>query len=171
MDADKIINRVAESGIITINLEAYLPEESDVVAFDLKSYLFMELILKEKEFRTSLKELDLTPFQKKTVAVYCSADAIIPMWAYMLTSATLQPAASRIIFGNTAQATSQILLENIRSIQTDEYRDKRVVIKGCGEKFIPAEAYLEITNCLLPVVKSLLFGEPCSTVPVFKRPS
>ena len=169
MEADKIINRVAESGIVTINLESFLPKEGDVVAFDLKSYLFMELILKEKEFRTSLKELDLTPFQEKIVAVYCSADAIIPMWAYMLTSATLQPAAKRIMFGNTEQAISQILIENIRNIQTEEYRDKRVVIKGCGEKIIPAEAYLEITNTLLPVVKSLLFGEPCSTVPVFKR--
>ena len=93
------------------------------------------------------------------------------MWAYMLVSATIQPVAHRILFGNTEQSISQILIENIRSLDTKEYRDKRVVVKGCGEKFIPAEAYLEITNLLRPVVKSLLFGEPCSTVPVYKRPA
>jgi hypothetical protein len=166
--SDIIVNKVAESGIITLDLEQYLPREAPVV-FDLKEFLFMGLILKEKEFRLALKDLDLNVFKNETVAVTCSADAIIPSWAYMLVVTVLQPVAKEIVFGNSEEAIKKLLIRNIRDINASEYEDKRVVVKGCGETPIPEEAYLEITTKLRPVVKSIMFGEPCSTVPVYKK--
>jgi hypothetical protein len=171
MSEETIINKVAESGLVTLNLEYYMPNEAEVVSFDLKSFLFMELILKEKEFRQALKQLDTSVYQNKMVAIHCTADAIIPMWAYMLVSSTLQPVAKKLVFGKPEEAVQKILLENISQIDADSFKDQRIVIKGCGEKHIPAEAYLEITNKLMPVAKTIMFGEPCSTVPVYKRPS
>lgn len=166
--SDDFVNKVSESGIITIDLEKYFPSE-EIVVFDIKDYLFMGLILKEKDFRQALKELNLEKFQNKIVAITCSADAIIPMWSYMLISSTLQPAAKEIVFGNEAETKQKILIRNIKKINEKEFIDKRVVVKGCGEHPIPEEAYLEITNVFRPVVKSLMFGEPCSTVPVYKK--
>ena len=171
MSEETIINKVAESGLVTLNLESYMPNEAEVVSFDLKSFLFMELILKEKEFRQALKQLDISVYQNKIVAIHCSTDAIIPMWAYMLVSSTLQPIAKQLVFGNTDEAIHKILLENIGKIDADTFKDQRIVVKGCGEKSIPTEAYLEITNKLMPVAKTIMFGEPCSTVPVYKRPA
>lgn len=165
-----ITNRVAESGIITLNLENYFPKDK-VVVFDLKDYLFMGLILKEKDFRETLKTLDLGSYQNKIVALTCSADAVIPMWAYMLVAGILQPVAKEIIFGNEEFANSSILLKNISTIDSSEFIDKRVVIKGCGEVPVPEAAYIEVTKLLRPVAKSIMYGEPCSTVPVFKKPS
>ncbi len=162
------VNKVAESGIITIDLENYFPK-APVVLFDLKDYLFMGLILKEKEFRQNLQQLNKESYTSAIVAVTCSADAIIPMWAYMLVVSALQPVAQEIILGNTQTATTKILIENIQKIDPLEFADKRVVIKGCGDTPIPEEAYLEITKKLRPVVKSVMYGEPCSTVPVFKK--
>ena len=168
MMAETFVNKVAESGIITIDLENYFPAE-EIVLFDMKDYLFMGLILKEKDFRQALKELDTAVFSNKVVAITCSADAVIPMWAYMLVSGLLQPVAREIIFGNEETARKQRLLKNIGTINVNEYTDKRVVIKGCGEKPVPEEAYVEITKLLRPVAKSIMYGEPCSTVPVFKK--
>ena len=161
-------NKVAESGIITLDLEDYLPSE-EIALFDMKDYLFMELILKEKDFRESLKQLDTSIYKDKITAITCTADAIIPMWAYMLVASILQPVAREIIFGNADEAKKEILLKNIRQINTYDYTDKRIVIKGCGEQPIPQEAYIEITKLLRPVAKSIMYGEPCSTVPVFKK--
>ena len=166
--AEEFVNKVAESGIITLDLESYFPAE-EIVLFDMKQYLFMELILKEKDFRQALKELDTAVYKNKIAAITCSADAVIPMWAYMLVSGVLQPVASEIIFGNEETARKQLLLKNIRAININEYADKRVVIKGCGDKPVPEEAYVEITKLLRPVAKSIMYGEPCSTVPVFKK--
>lgn len=168
MMSETFVNKVAESGIITIDLENYFPAE-EIVLFDMKDYLFMGLILKEKDFRQALKELDTAVFSNKVVAITCSADAVIPMWAYMLVSGLLQPVAREIIFGNEETARKQRLLKNIGTINVNEYTDKRVVIKGCGEKPVPEEAYVEITKLLRPVAKSIMYGEPCSTVPVFKK--
>jgi hypothetical protein len=167
--SDVFINKVAESGIITIDLETYLPKE-EIVVFDIKDYLFMGLILKEKDFRAALKELSLEKYEQKIVAVTCSADAIIPMWAYMLIASLLQPVCIDVILGTADQVERKLLLQNIQLIDTSAYMDNRVVVKGCGEKPIPEEAYLEITNKLRPVAKSIMFGEPCSTVPVYKKP-
>lgn len=163
-----IKNKVAESGIITLNLEDFFPKE-DVIIFDIKEHLFMGMILREKEFREALKQADWTKYQGKNVAIICSADAIIPMWAYMLLMAYLQPVATFVATGNEDDLRKQIILHNIQKINVEDYRDARVVIKGCGDVPIADYAYAEITRVLLPVVKSLMYGEPCSTVPVYKK--
>jgi len=130
----------------------------------------MGLILKEKDFRQSLKDLDRSVFENKIVAITCSADAVIPMWAYMLVASALQPVANEIVFGDEARAKKEILLRNIQTgIDVQSLSDKRIVIKGCGEIAIPEEAYIEVTKLLRPVAKSIMYGEPCSTVPVFKK--
>lgn len=167
--SDLLKNKVSESGIITLDLENYFPGE-EIMVFDLKDFLFMGLILKEKDFRQALKELDTEKYKDKIIAVTCSADAIIPMWAYMLVSGTIQPVAKAVIFGSEDDARKKTLLKNISDIKSEDYKDQRVVVKGCGEVPIPEEAYLEITNKLRPVVKSIMYGEPCSTVPVYKKP-
>lgn len=165
---DEFRNKVAESGIITIDPAQFYPSE-EIIEFDLKDFLFMGLILKEKEFRESLKNLDIQKYSGKIVAVHCSADAIIPVWAYMLVASLLTPVASAIIMGNQQEVIRQIILSRIASLETSDYADKRLVIKGCGELAIPADAYMSLTNKLRPIAKSIMYGEPCSTVPVFKR--
>mgnify|MGYP000854679997 CR=1 FL=1 len=165
---DTLINKVTESALVTINLEDYYPKEN-IVVFDLKDYLFMGLILKEKDFREALKNLNLEPFTNKLVTVTCSADAVIPMWAYMLSASYLQPVATNVFFGNEEEVKKQILLANISNISTEDFTDKRIVIKGCGELPVGEAAYLQATKILRPVAKSIMYGEPCSTVPIFKR--
>jgi Protein of unknown function (DUF2480) len=166
--SDPIINKVAESSLTTLNLEDYYPSE-EIALFDLKPFLFMELILKEKDFRQALQQLDWAPFTGKTVAVTCSADAIIPVWAYMLVASYLEPIATEVVMGDEATATRQLFIKNINNIDTTSFEDKRVVIKGCGDQPIGDYAYMEITKILRPVVKSIMYGEPCSTVPVYKK--
>ncbi len=162
------INKVAESALTTIDLEDYLPKEPTAV-FDLKPYLFMELILKEKDFRASLSALDWETYRDKNVAITCTADAIIPMWAYMLVASNLQPFAKAIVFGDEKNLVNTLLLKNISAINGEDYTDKRVVVKGCGDEPVPEAAYVEITARLRGCVKSIMYGEPCSTVPIFKR--
>ena len=165
---DVIVNKVAESGLITIDLEEYYPKEETAV-FDLKDHLFMGLILKEKEYREALKNLDWSVYQNKNVALTCSADAVIPMWAYMLTASHLQPVAKEVVFGNEDFLHRALFLKNLSQINPSEFADKRVVIKGCGDKNISETAYVEITKLLRPVAKSIMYGEPCSTVPIYKK--
>lgn len=167
--SETFVNKVADSGIVTLNLEDYYPKET-IIVFDMKDYLFMGLILKEKDFRESLKELDLSVFENKIVALTCSADAVIPMWAYMLAASALQPLAKEIVFGNKEEAVKTILKKNITAINVDDFEDKKVVIKGCGELPVTESAFVEITKKLRPVAKSIMYGEPCSTVPVYKKP-
>lgn len=166
---DPIINKVAESGLVSLDLETYIPKEEPAV-FDMKDYLFMGLILKEKDFREALKKLDWEIYRDKNIAVTCTADAIIPVWAYMLVAAYLQPIAKEIVLGNEQELYKTIFLKNLAQINVHEFADKRLVIKGCGETPIGDFAYMEITKRLLPVVKSIMYGEPCSTVPVYKKP-
>lgn len=166
--SEAIINKIAGSGLITIDLESYLPTE-DVVTFDLKDHLFMGLILKEKDFREALKNLDWTNYQDKYVAITCSVDAIIPAWAYMLVVTYLQNNAKDVYVGTAAEMQKHLLTKNIAAIDATEFTDQRVVIKGCGDVNIESFAYAEITKVLLPVVKSIMYGEPCSTVPVYKK--
>jgi Protein of unknown function (DUF2480) len=161
-------NKVAESGIITLDLEQYYPK-GEVIVFDMKDYLFMGLILREKDFREALKNIDLETYTDKNVAVTCSADAIIPVWAYMLVSAYLQPVAATVLFGTKEETQLKLLLGNIAAIDTEQFTDKRVVIKGCGEIPISEAAYLQVTSQLRPVAKSIMYGEPCSTVPIYKK--
>jgi len=165
---EEIINKVAQSALVTIDLEKFYPTE-EIVLFDLKNYLFMELILKEKEYREALKNFDWSIFQNKNVAITCSTDAIIPLWAYMLAVTYLGPYASDIVFGNEKEVLNALILKKIQQIDPNEFEGKRVVVKGCGDKKIPENAYIEITKVLRPVVKSIMYGEPCSTVPIFKR--
>jgi Protein of unknown function (DUF2480) len=165
---NEFVNKVAESGLITLDLENYIPKEETAV-FDLKEFLFMGMILKEKDFREALKKQDWEAYRNKHVAITCSADAIIPVWAYMLAASCLQPVAKGILLGNEKELFKSLFLKNISSINTSEFVDKRVVIKGCGETPIDEFAYTEATRILMPVAKSIMYGEPCSTVPVFKR--
>ena len=163
-----IVNKVAESGIITVDLETFYPKE-EIVELDIKDFLFMEMLLKEKPFREKLEETDWTFYKEKIVAVFCSTDAIIPMWAYMLVSTKLSSCAKDVFLGNKKETLEKVVEKNIQQINVDLFKDKRVVVKGCGDVEISPSAYLSISNKLLPVVKSLMYGEPCSTVPVFKK--
>ncbi len=166
--SDIIINKVAESGLVTIDLEQFYPKEP-IKVFDLKDYLFRGLIIKEKDFREALKNTSLQQYADTNVAVNCSTGAIIPVWAYMLVATYLQPFAKNIVLGDEKKMIETILLQNISQLNINDYKDKRAVIKGCGETPIPESAYLHITSILLPHVKSIMYGEPCSTVPVFKK--
>ena len=167
--SDQIINKVAESGLVTIDLEKFLPQKDSIVMFDLKDFLFMGMILKEKDFREALKQHDWEKYRDKNVAITCTADAIIPVWAYMLVTTYLQPVAKKSIVGTEKELYKDIFLKNISSINTSEFNGSRIVLKGCGETPIDDFAYAEATRVLLPVAKSIMYGEPCSTVPVYKK--
>lgn len=166
--SDMIVNKVAESGIVTLDLEQFYPKAARMV-FDLKEHLFMGLILKEKDFRAALQQLDWSIYNGANVAVTCSADAIIPVWAYMLVASYLEPVAANVVFGTEQEMIDALIQRSINTLNVAEYTDKRVVVKGCGEINIPASAYLSITHRLRPVVKSIMYGEPCSTVPIYKK--
>ncbi len=167
MQQDVIINKVANSGLLTIDLENYYPAET-FIEFDLKPYLFMELILKEKDFREALKNTNWSIYQNKNVCIVCTADAIIPIWAYMLVASNLQPVAKNTYTTTIENAITQSILQNLALINIIEFKDERVVVKGCGEKQISEAVYVAITNLLRPLAKSIMYGEPCSTVPIFK---
>lgn len=164
----ELFNKVAESSLVTLNLEDYFPRQ-EVVVFDLKEYLFMGLILKEKDFREALKNLDTSVYAGKIVAVSCSADAIIPMWANMLVAALLTPVAADVRYGTEEAVKQELLLEAIHRINPADYTDQRIVLKGCGELPVKEAAYLACTRLLQPVARSIMYGEPCSTVPIYKR--
>lgn len=166
--AETLVNRVAQSGLVTIDLETFYPA-GDVVAFDLKNYLFRELILREKDFREALKEHDWEQYRGKNVAVFCSADAIIPMWAYMLVAVYATPYANDIAQTTPEQYVETAFYKKLATLDLNDYVGKRLVIKGCSDKPVPPSAYLDITRRLQPVALSILFGEPCSTVPVYKK--
>ena len=166
--SEVIVNKVAESGLITLNLEQHLPQ-GPFLTFDLKDHLFMGLILKEKDFRETLKNTDWSAYEGANVSITCTADAIIPLWAYMLVVTYLQPVAAEVYVGTEQELYKHILLKNISAIDVASLADARVVVKGCGDITIEAYAYAEITRLLRPVVKSIMYGEPCSTVPIYKK--
>lgn len=166
--SELIINKVAESGLITLNLEDYLPLH-EIITFDMKDHLFMGLILKEKDFREAMKTKDWAPYQKKYVAITCTADAVIPVWAYMLAVTYLQPVAEDVYLGDAEEMYKHLVLKKIDAVAKEPFNGQRIVVKGCGEVAIDNYAYAEITKTLLPVAKSIMYGEPCSTVPVYKK--
>lgn len=163
-----MVNKVASSGLITLDLEQFLPK-GEIVTFDLKDYLFMGLILKEKDYREALKNKVWDEYQDKNVAITCSADAIIPVWAYMLAVSYLEPVAKDVFLGTADEMHKHLLLQNIEAVNKETYADQRVVVKGCGEVPIDNVAYAAITKVLRPVAKSIMYGEPCSTVPIYKK--
>ncbi|HEY4935512.1 MAG TPA: DUF2480 family protein [Puia sp.] len=167
---EEIINKVSQSALLTLDLEQFFPKEK-IRIFDLKPFLFMELILKEKDFRAALLKTDWTIYKDEIVGIYCSADAVIPVWAYMLVTSYLQPYAKDVIMGDEPAVLRQLITNRIQAINPEEYKDKRVVVKGCGDKPVDDFAYLEITKLLRPVAKTIMYGEPCSTVPVYKAQS
>lgn len=168
---DVIKNKVAESGIVTLDIAKYLLKDDEIMAFDLKPFLFRELILREKDYREALTTHDWQQYTGKHIAIHCSVDAIIPVWAFMLATTYLQPIARSVYFGTIEELKKYHLQKRIETIDTDEFADKRVVVKGCGDIPIPDAAYVSITEKIRPVVKSLMYGEPCSTVPLYKKPA
>jgi hypothetical protein len=165
---DIIINKVVNSGLITFDLED-LYDKNERVIYDLKDNLFMGMILKEKDFREFLKTHDWLQYTHKNVAIICSEEAIIPTWAYMLLALKLEPVANTVVFGDVAALEDKLFYDAIAKVNPEDYRDARVVVKGCSKVPVPTAAYVEITRKLQPVVLSLMFGEPCSTVPLYKR--
>lgn len=168
MQETPLQNKVAESGLTTLDLADLLPIQA-IIELDIKPLLVQGMVLMEKPYREALKQTNWSQYQGQTVAVHCSADALIPKWAYMLLASYLQPVAEMVLFGNKTEVENQLLLKAIENIDTLPYVGARVVVKGCGQRDIPAEAYLRISAVLLPVVKGLMYGEPCSTVPIYKR--
>jgi len=165
---EEIVNKVAQSSLVSVDPASFYPQ-GERVLYDIKDNLFMELMLREKDFREFVKEHDWTQYTGKNVAITCTADAIVPTWAYMLLANRMAPYASEIVFGNLDTLETILFEKALKHLDVEQYRDKRVVIKGCGDVAVPNSAYIELTNRLTPVVKSLMFGEPCSTVPIYKR--
>lgn len=163
---DPIVNKVSQSGIITLDLSEWL-NEHNFEFIDIKEQLYKGIVLKEKDFRSWIKQNDWIFYTNSYVGVYCSTQAIIPTWAYMLISSALEDKSKGVYFGNQEEVKAQLILDLINELDTTPFRGKRVVVKGCGE--IKTSAYVAITQKLVPVVSSLMFGEPCSTVPIFKQ--
>ncbi|MEE1884682.1 DUF2480 family protein [Pedobacter flavus] len=165
---ENFVNRVAESGLITLDLEEYY-HKGDRILYDIKDNLFQGLILREKDFRAFVKDHDWAQYQDKNIAIYCSEDAIVPTWAYMLLANRMSPFANEIVFGDLNTLEAVLWSKSLSAINIESFRDARVVVKGCADFNVPISAYVFITNLLTPVVKSIMYGEPCSTVPIFKR--
>ena len=164
----KIINRVSNSDLITIDLADYAPTSS-IKILDIKDFLFEGIFLKEKEFRSSLKEFDFSNYTNKTVALNCSTDAIVPMWAFMLVTSYLNSVNADIHFGIKEDVFQQIFTANINAINTSKFEGKKVIVKGCGNIPLSESLYIAITKKLQNTVSSLMFGEACSAVPIFKK--
>lgn len=169
MSEETIINKVASSGIITLDLEEMYPHGERVV-FDLKPLLWQEIALKEEDLRNFVKTHDWSQYKDKFVSIHCSADAIVPTWAYMLVASSLQPHAAFVTQGDAEHLERAIFTRFVLQMDEEPYRSSRVVVKGCSKLPVPLNAYVELSAKLLPVVKSLMFGEPCSTVPLYKAP-
>lgn len=164
-----IANKVEKSGIFTLDLAEWFPTEP-VVGLDIKPWLVQEIMLQERPFREHVAQHDWEQYAHKRVAVYCSADAIIPFWAYMLIASRLQPEATEVYQGTPEALLTHYYRDQIQGLDPETYRDKRLVIKGCGDLPVPPGAYMEIVMRLQPFVKTIMYGEPCSTVPVYKKP-
>lgn len=168
MDDQPIVNKIANAGLNVLEMSRFTSDEP-ILSIDIKDQLWQGIALKEKDFRAFISSTDWSAYANKYVAVYCSVDAIIPNWAFMLIASSLAPHTQHIFFGSPEQYASHIVRERIEKLDLDEFRDQRVMVKGCGDKSIDFSAFGALTTRLTPVVKSLMFGEPCSTVPVYKR--
>lgn len=164
-----LVNRIAASGLITLKLEEFFPNEP-IAILDLKDYLFKGLILKEKDFRENMKMHDWQQYDGAILLVHCSTDAIIPMWAYMLAVSYAAPIATDVFQGTTADYHRVHFSRVINEMDISAYTDQRIIIKGCSDRPLPSSAYLDLTKRLRPIAKSIMYGEPCSTVPIYKKP-
>ena len=169
MEEKEIINRVTGSSLIVFNLEDLFPR-FDVAEIDIKSLLFQEQILREKDLRDFVKHHDWNQYQNKHVAIFCSEDAIVPTWAYMLIGIAAQPFAATVVFGNRDALMTQLFQKALSEVDWEKYRNEKVVIKGCGDRKVPESAFLEAASRLRPVAASIMYGEPCSTVPLYRKP-
>ncbi|WKN31771.1 DUF2480 family protein [Porifericola rhodea] len=169
MSQGEIVNKVANSALVTFNLEDYYPQGERVV-YDIKDNLFQEAILKEKDFRAFVKEHDWSQYQDKYVSLTCTVEAIVPTWAYMLLTSKLEPYAKMVVFGGPDVLEAAIFQQLLSQVDLEAFRDAKVVVKGCGNLPVPTYAYTEITRLLRPYVSSIMYGEPCSTVPLYKKP-
>lgn len=166
--ADEIVNRVANSKLITIDLEDYYPEGKRVL-FDIKYWLYEGLVLRETDFREKAKNYDWSQYQKSYVALTCSSDATIPAWAYMLLIVYLEPFVEKALIGDLEALETSIYQDIIYGLDTSEFADKPIIIKGCNNKPVPANAYIMLINKLKPIARSIMYGEACSAVPLFKK--
>jgi hypothetical protein len=167
-ELELIENKVANSGLITLNLEE-LFDPTERMVLDIAPWLFRGLILKEKEFRDYVKAHDWAQYQHKFLVFECSADAIVPTWAYMLLSVAVHPFAKRYFFGSAQDLNVLLYQEAIDKIDASQYQDARVIVKGCSDIPVPVNAYVAITAKLFPVAKSIMYGEACSNVPIYKK--
>ena len=165
---ENIVNKVANSGLITLNLEEYF-HKGERVVYDIKDNLFHGLMLKEQDFRAFIKEHDWAQYTDKNIAITCSTDAIVPTWAYMLLANKMKPFANEVVFGSLETLEAVLYTKALAKIDVNQYADERVVIKGCADLEVPVTAFVEITSLLTPVAKSIMYGEPCSTVPIYKK--
>lgn len=165
---EPIVNKVSQSGLITIDLEMFHESEARM-SLDIKDQLYMGLMLKEKEFRDFIKSNDWSIYRGAIVNVFCSTDAIVPTWAYMLISNKLSGIAKSVFFGTQAEYDTMHYLSAIDAMDLESYKDQRVVVKGCSKYPVPVSAYVHLTEKLTPLVKSIMYGEPCSTVPIYKK--
>lgn len=166
--SDEIINRVANSKLVPVNLEDYYPKGHRVL-FDIKDWLFEGFVLREKDFRKQVSEFDWSKFQDSYVALTCSSDAIIPGWAFMLLSIQLEPYTKKTVIGNLEALETAIYQDVINDLDVSEYTDKPIIIKGCSKKPVPRNAYIMLATKLKPIAKSIMYGEACSSVPLFKK--
>jgi len=169
MITEGIKNKVANSGLITIDLEEKLHFTKEIASIDIKDFLFQAIILKEKDFRNALKEMDWKVYHKSIVAIHCSVDAIIPSWAYMLLGSYLQNNCLFHAVCKPSEVLEQYLLQQLSALPLEGYIDQRIVIKGCGKESIPHSVFMKITAMLIDKSKSIMYGEPCSTVPIYKK--
>lgn len=167
--SEPIVNRVANSPLISLDLEQYYPEGERVI-YDLKDNLYEETILREKDFRAFIKEHDWSQYATKNVAITCSVEAIVPTWAFMLLASRISPVANHVTLGNLEDLERELFTKALSKLDLDEFKEAKVVVKGCSDKSVPASAYVEIVRLLQPIASSIMFGEPCSTVPVYKKP-
>lgn len=163
-----IVNKVAQSGLITFDL-ATLQAQGERVLLDMKDYLFQGLILREKDFREFIKDHDWAHYEGKNVAIICSTDAIIPTWAYLLLANRLEPFANEFVFGDLQTLETILYRDAIAKLDMDQFKDERVIIKGCADIHIPESAFIYFTTQLSKVVKNIMYGEACSSVPIYKR--
>lgn len=165
---EEIVNRVANSKLVVIDLEDYYPKGNRVVV-DIKDWLYEGLVLREKEFREKVEEHNWLQYQDAYVALTCSTDAIVPSWAYMLMTISLEPFAKQIVIGDLQQLETSLYQTIIENLDVGQFMDKSLIIKGCSHKPVPTNAYILLSKKLKPIARSIMYGEACSAVPLFKK--